>query len=70
MSIERTMGGFMGFDIECDTCGETEYLDFDWEDFQGAIAEAKQRGWKSYKNKDGEWCHKCLTCQDKAAGLI
>lgn len=64
MSLER-VGGFTGFDITCDICGESEYLDFGWDNFQGAIAEAKARGWKAYKDEDDEWCHKCQTCQIK-----
>lgn len=64
MTIEQTMGGFMGFDIECDKCGQSEYLDYYWDNFQGAIAEAKSSGWKiNYVN--GEWEHTCLDCQEK-----
>ena len=62
MTIEQTQGGFMGFDIECNICGTNEYLDFDWENFRAAVADAKERGWKIYKNEDGEWCHKCPEC--------
>lgn len=65
MSIDRVMGGFTGFDIECDICGVTEYLDFDWENFREAVAEAKVRAWKAYKDEDDQWCHKCPDCQKK-----
>jgi len=64
MSIERTMGGFMGFDIECDICGQSTYLDYYWDNFQGAIAEAKSCGWK-IKYVNGEWEHICFDCQLK-----
>ena len=32
MSIERVMGGFTGFDIECNTCGQTHSFSYscDW----------------------------------------
>lgn len=63
MSIERVMGGFTGFDIECDTCGQVQYLDFDWQHLREAVAEAKRSGWKIYKDEDGEWCHQCQDCQ-------
>jgi hypothetical protein len=65
MTIDKVVGGFTGFDIECDTCGKTQYLDFDWESFREAVAEAKENGWRSYKDEDGEWRHKCPECQRK-----
>jgi hypothetical protein len=67
MTIERVMGGFTGFDITCEICDQTEYLDFDWESFREAVAEAKTRGWKAYKDEDGQWCHICWGCQKKEA---
>lgn len=51
MTIERTLGGFTGFDIECDICGQSTYLDFGWDDFLNAIAEAKAYGWRIFKNE-------------------
>jgi len=68
MTIERVLGGFTGFDIECDICEITQYLDFDWEEFNAAIAEAKASGWRSYKDEDGEWRHECPECQRKKEG--
>ena len=67
MSIEKVMGGFTGYDITCEICGQTEYLDFDWENFKAAVAEAKERGWKTWKDEDGQWCHICSICQTKEA---
>ena len=64
MSIEQTIGGFMGFDIECDICDKSEYLDYGWDNFQGAIAEAKSFGWK-IKHINGEWECTCSDCQKK-----
>lgn len=64
MSIERTMGGFRGFDIECDKCGQSQYLDFDWGNFRGAIAEAKTSGWKIFKDEHEDWIHICRDCQE------
>lgn len=64
MSIEKTIGGFTGFDIECDSCGQSAYLDCGWDNLQGAIAEAKSSGWK-IKNVNGEWECICLDCQEK-----
>ena len=65
MSIERVQGGFTGFDIECDICEQSEYLDFDWDNFLGAISEAKTYGWKVFKNEHDEWMHTCRDCQLK-----
>ncbi|MHB8053636.1 MAG: hypothetical protein ACYDH3_00060 [Candidatus Aminicenantales bacterium] len=45
MSIERAPGGFTGFDLICDECGESVYLDYDWNQFKAAVADAKEQGW-------------------------
>ena len=66
MSIERTMGGFTGFDIDCDKCGQSQYLDYNWDNFQGAIAEAKESGWRIFKDEHEEWIHICRDCQEKS----
>lgn len=67
MSIEQTMGGFTGFDIECDICGQPEYLDYGWDNLQGAIAEAKSSGWKIRHagQLSGEWECTCSDCQEE-----
>ena len=65
MSIERTMGGFTGFDMECNGCGQVEYFDFDWDNFNAMIAEAKAGGWKIFKDEYGEWMHFCSECSLK-----
>jgi hypothetical protein len=64
MSIEKTPGGFTGFDMTCDICGKTIYLDFERDDFIGAIREAKQSGWRITKIAD-DWEHYCPACVDK-----
>lgn len=64
--IERTPGGFTGFDIECDSCGQSTYLDYGWDNFRAAIAEAKSFGWRiEFESISGEWEHTCPDCQDK-----
>ena len=65
MTIERVMGGFTGFDLECDECEETRYLNWDWEDFNSAVAEAKALGWKAHKDHYGNWNHLCPNCAEK-----
>lgn len=56
--IER-QSGFVIF--HCDTCPEV--LDTDTEDFDPAWAEAKEVGWRAYKEA-GEWCHACPACAE------
>lgn len=62
--IEQVRGGFTGFDIECDSCGLSIYLDYYWDNLQGAIAEAKSDGWKIERVND-EWRHMCPECRQK-----
>jgi len=66
MTIEKVEGGFTGYDITCDNCGESEYLDIEWENpFSAVVAEAKELGWKSVR-VNGEWEHRCPRCQEKS----
>lgn len=67
MGIEKTMGGFTGFDIECDHCEETEYLDYDWTNLQGAVSEARSFGWTIQYIHD-EWECVCPECLRKESG--
>lgn len=59
--IER-QSGFIIF--HCDSCPETH--DTESEDFDPAWAEAKQSGWRAYKQKNSagaaEWFHSCPSC--------
>ncbi len=64
VSITRVDGGFTGFDLICDECGETVYLDYDWDQFKAAVADAKEMGWKIRKNRDGQWENICPECQE------
>ena len=64
MSIEKTIGGFTGFDIECDICGQSEYLDYSWDNFQGATVEAASSGWR-LRYIHNIWECVCSDCQEK-----
>lgn len=56
-----------GFEFDCDSCGEvfsppqlgrgSASRDFteSWED-------AKRSGWRCFRNKKGDWEHKCPKC--------
>ncbi len=53
-----------GYDIECDFCGEVEWLD-SGEDFRLAVSLAKEAGWKSRKDVGGNWENICPECVEK-----
>lgn len=36
--------------------------------FRECIIEAKEEGWRIYKNEDDEWCHICPFCKNKNNG--
>jgi hypothetical protein len=57
--MEREGAG-SGFEMECDTCGETEFFDRTY--FRDFIADAKASGWKITKDDEGNWIHTCPTC--------
>jgi len=63
IETDRTFGTTT---IYCDGCDEEQEFDgFDGHvDFHKAIKEAKEYGWKMYKDKDGEWAHYCIDCKD------
>ena len=66
MSIEKVEGGFTGYDLACDECGDIEYIDVDWDSPWGEVlAEIKARGYKSVKAGEG-WEHLCPSCQKEA----
>ena len=48
-----------GYSLTCDVCGETIE---DFEVFQDAVDYKKENGWKSRKNKYGEWEDVCPEC--------
>jgi len=55
---------FFGYVINCDKC--SNYLNCDvYDDFQGAIDLAKEKGWKIRKDKNGDWEHICPVCYQK-----
>lgn len=59
--IERGDAGT--FDVECDSCGDTETFDVDG-DWQQLMEEMKDAGWTKEKVGDGkdDWEHYCPTC--------
>ena len=51
------------FDVSCDHCSMTE--EFTVKDWSDLMADMKEGGWVSFKDKDGEWKHKCAECRKK-----
>jgi len=64
MGLEKE---FFGYVMECDSCSNFINLDT-YEDFNGAIAMAKDHGWKMEK-VDDEWIHTCPVCAEKRRHL-
>ena len=60
MTIER-VAGYVVF--HCDKCSES--LDTEDEDFTEAWQGAKSEGWRSFKNKRGQWEHSCPSCTEE-----
>ena len=56
---------FEGYAMHCDFC--SDYEEFDTEDFQQMITDAKELGWKMLK-VDNEWAHKCPSCVESESG--
>lgn len=49
--------------LECDSCNETQHKDYHRDDFDVMISDAKQAGWRVYKEDDGTWSHICDDCR-------
>ena len=47
--------------LECDECGRSPRNDYDKEDFDIMISDAKRDDWLII-NDDGEWKHICPSC--------
>lgn len=43
----------------CDSCGEDREVAGRWRD---VWQDLKEDGWRSFKDDDGEWRHKCPDC--------
>lgn len=43
----------------CDECGESEE---DSGDFAEVWAELKSDGWRAFRDRDGQWEHRCHAC--------
>lgn len=56
MSIEKIGGGYVP---TCDFCGEELPEEYD---FYDAVDAKKAAGWKSVKDKFGEWADACPDC--------
>ena len=52
--------GVCGFDIECETCGQTTFFNRTY--FKDFIVDAKAAGWQMLFGADGAWHHYCATC--------
>jgi hypothetical protein len=64
MTIEKDGAGFS---IECNVCGDIEFLDAP--QFLLAVNLAKDMDWKARKNKEtGEWEHVCPSCVEEGKG--
>jgi hypothetical protein len=50
------------FTLFCDNCGDE--CDEIFEDFQDAVAYKKgeDNGWRTIKDKNGDWCELCPAC--------
>jgi len=57
MSLEK----YITFTACCDFCPET--LDTDEDEFLAAVNVMRREGWKVFK-QNGEWFHKCVSCQE------
>jgi len=56
VSIEK----FITYVMDCDKCSEN--FDTDETEFMAAKERAKSEGWKTYKNKQGDWEDSCPSC--------
>ncbi len=57
--IRKVRGEFVA---ECNDCG-TEYAGGVEEDFRAFVEELKREGWRVSRDGDGEWIHRCFSCQ-------
>jgi len=65
MTIHRN-GGRITF--QCDSCLD-EYESEDGQEFMDAWNDAKNTGWRSYKDDlTDEWVHKCPRCMKRGRG--
>ena len=53
-----------GYDFECDFCQFAAM--YEGVIFQDSWEQAKADGWRSFKDKDGVWVHKCPACMEEA----
>ncbi len=51
--------------FHCDEC--PEHIDTGCFDFTVALAEAKKKGWRTFKGPDGLWAHSCPSCTEDFA---
>lgn len=56
-----TKDGLFYFVAQCDACSET--LETDEDEFYSAVAVVKRAGWEISKDDNGDWQHKCPSCQ-------
>jgi hypothetical protein len=61
MSVLRQHGQIV---FECDACGDTH--ESGTTDFHDAYADAKDAGWVSFKNDEGDWEHRCEACKGRS----
>lgn len=47
--------------FECDECEDT--FDTDTDNFEEAVKAVKDKGWRMFKNKNGDWEHYCSECR-------
>lgn len=57
MSLDRIKGSIV---FICDTCDDS--LDTESQDFIVAREQLRETGWKTFRNQDGDYAHKCSGC--------
>jgi len=51
------------YEFECDRCGECG--DYSGSDFHEAWGDARNDGWRAFKNDVDQWEHRCPDCVGK-----
>ena len=63
MTIEKTDARYV-YEIFCDKCGGSEEFESET-GFGGVYSQAKDRGWRAYREPDGTWAHSCEDCVEE-----
>lgn len=63
MSIEKTEVRYV-YEIYCDKCGASEEIESEF-GFGDVYSQAKEDGWRAFKEPDGSWGHSCPDCVEE-----